>query len=150
MFQVFLDIDQGRCFACTQASLTAMLDELLGGLLDRIFTFLSTPAETLLASESALAAINGVDDLRGELASPVEPESIESSAVGSPDTLSEPDIPSGRTYADIQMNELRKAYLNLLQAILAAELGDLFLSPSTSAPPLLPPRAFVCACRVSC
>ena len=135
---------------CTQASLTAMLDELLGGLLDRIFTFLSTPAETLLASESALAAINGVDDLRGELASPVEPESIESSAVGSPDTLSEPDIPSGRTYADIQMNELRKAYLNLLQAILAAELGDLCLSPSTSAPPLLPPRAFVCACRVSC
>ena len=132
-----------------QATLLPMLDELLGGLLERFFAFLAAPAETLLAAES-LAPINGVDELRAEALSPNEPESVDSSGVGSPDTMSEPDMPSGRTFADMQMSELRKSYLNLLLSVFTADMGNVFLSegkaPAERASPPTPTATLACPC----
>ena len=110
----------------------AMLDELMAGLLDRIFLFLSSSPEALLASEGPDTPVNASDDLRAEVQSPTEPDSIESSTVVSPDTLSEPDVPSGRTFAELQIAGLRKAYLNLRLAILPADLGPVIATSSAS------------------
>jgi len=110
----------------------------MAGLLDRIFLFLATPAEALVATETSVlggapSSLGSHDDIRSaELASPVDAESYESSGVVSPDTVSESEHPSGRTYAEMQMADLRKGYLNLLLAIFAADLGHLFATPANA------------------